>query len=147
LLFLIFVQRSKPAKRTTIMAQAAPSPRNLPDLKLPKIDLDAVFGLQKANLATAQEAQNVLLDAAQAIVRAQYGWAEEAAAEVRAALNAKAPKQPEAVLAEVKAAAEKAVAVAKESVDLGVMAQRRVADLLSRRAAANVEQIKVLAAA
>ena len=129
------------------MAQAAPSPRNLPDLKLPKIDLDAVFGLQKANLATAQEAQNVLLDAAQAIVRAQYGWAEEAAAEVRAALNAKAPKQPEAVLAEVKAAAEKAVAVAKESVDLGVMAQRRVADLLSRRAAANVEQIKVLAAA
>lgn len=129
------------------MAQAAPSPRNLPELKLPKVDLDALFGLQKANLATAQEAQNVLLDAVQAIARTQYGWAEEAAAEVQAALNAKAPKQPEAVLAEVRAAAEKAVAVAKESVDLGVMAQRRVADLFSRRVAANVEQIKVLAAA
>ena len=39
-------------------------------MKLPKVDLDALFGLQKANLAVAYEAQTVLVDAFQAIVRA-----------------------------------------------------------------------------
>jgi hypothetical protein len=51
----------------------------LPDLKLPKIDLDALFGLQKANLAVAQETQSVVLEAAQAIVRLQHGYAQEVA--------------------------------------------------------------------
>ena len=41
----------------------------VPEFKFPKIDLDALFGVQKANLAAAQEAQSVLVDAAQAIAK------------------------------------------------------------------------------
>jgi hypothetical protein len=118
----------------------------LPELKLPKLDLDAVFGLQKANLAAVQEAQVVVLEAAQAIVKAQQGYAQELLAGAKAALEAKQPRQPQAVLAEVQAAAEKAVAVGKQNVDLGVAAQRRVADLVTKRVQANLDELKVLAA-
>ena len=81
----------------------------LPELKLPKLDLDALFGLQKANLAVAQETQSVVLEAVQAIVRLQHGYASELVATFKAAADAKAAAKPETVLADVKAAAEKAV--------------------------------------
>jgi hypothetical protein len=118
----------------------------LPELKLPKLDLDALLGLQKANLAAVQEAQSVVLEAAQAIVRAQHGYAQELLAGAKAALAAKQPRQPQAVLAEVQAAAEKAVVVGKGNVDLGVAAQRRVADLVAKRVQANLDELKALAA-
>jgi hypothetical protein len=118
----------------------------LPAMKLPKLDLAALFALQKANLAAAQEAQSVLLDAGQAIARIQAGYVEGLLAEAKAAFQAKAPKQPEAVLADAKAAAEKAVTVAKEGVDLGVAAQRKVAELVASRAQANLAGLKALAA-
>jgi hypothetical protein len=56
------------------------------------------------------------------------------------------PAKPETVLADVKAAAEKAVAVAKEGVDLGVAAQQRVVGLVTDRVKANVDELKALAA-
>jgi hypothetical protein len=118
----------------------------LPEMKLPKLDLEALFALQKANLAAAQEAQSVLLDAGQAVAKIQAGYVEGLLAETAAALKAKEPKKPEAVLAEAKAAAEKAVAVAKEGVDLSVAAQRKVAELLAGRAQANLAELKALAA-
>jgi hypothetical protein len=118
----------------------------LPELKLPKVDVDALFALQKANLAAAYEAQVILVDAAQAITKVQKGYAEEIVATVEAALKAKEPKKPETVLADAQAAAEKALAVAKEGVDLGVAAQRRVADLVAKRVQANIEEFKALAA-
>jgi hypothetical protein len=114
-----------------------------PGFKLPKLDLDALFGLQKANLAAVQEAQSVVLEATQAIVRAQHGYAQELLAGAKAALAA---KQPQAVLAEVQAAAEKAVVVGKQNVDRGVAAQRRVADLVAKRVQANLDELKALAA-
>jgi hypothetical protein len=117
-----------------------------PGFKLPKLDLDALFGLQKANLAAVQEAQSVVLEAAQAIVRAQHGYAQELLAGAKAALEAKQPRQPQAVLAEVQAAAEKAVVVGKQNVGLGVAAQRRVADLVAKRVQANLDELKALAA-
>ena len=61
-------------------------------------------------------------------------------------MASKEPKQPQAVLADVQAAAGKAAAVAKEGVDLGLAAQRRVAQLVGRRVRANVEELKALAA-
>ena len=118
----------------------------LPDLKLPKIDLDALFGLQKSNLAVAQETQSVVLEAAQAIVRLEHGYAQEVAETLKAAAATKEPKQPQAVLADVQAAAEKAVAVTKQGVDLGVAAQQRVVELVSQRAKANVDELKTIAA-
>jgi hypothetical protein len=123
-----------------------PGTFKLPELKLPKLDLEAVFGLQKANLAVAQEAQSVLLDAAQAIVRAQHGYTREFVAQAETALKAREPKKPEAILADAQASAQKAVAVAKKGVELGVAAQRRVVDLFAKRAQANLDELKALAA-
>jgi hypothetical protein len=127
------------------MAKAAPLPEfKLPELKLPKIDLDALFGVQKANLAVVQETQSVVLEAAQAIMRLQHGYASEVATTLKPA-TVKEPKQPQAVLADVQAAAEKAVAVTKQGVDLGVAAQQRVAELVSKRVKANVDELKAVA--
>ena len=85
----------------------------VPEFKFPKIDLDALFGVQKANLAAAQEAQSVLVDAAQAIAKVQFGYFEQAVEEAKSAFASKELPKPEAGIASVKAAAEKSVAVAK----------------------------------
>ena len=134
------------------VAKIAPAPSStpgfkLPELKLPKFDLDALFAVQKANLATAHEAQTVLADAFLAIAKVQQGRVEEAVAAARAALESRKLTDPQAVLAEVKAAVEKNVAVSKEVVDLAVAAQRRVVELFTQRTQANVEDAKALAAA
>ncbi|MFO1073224.1 MAG: hypothetical protein U1E17_11255 [Geminicoccaceae bacterium] len=114
--------------------------------KFPKLDLEALFAFQKANLASAQEAQAVLLDAVQAILKSQHGYAQELASETESLLSTKEPKKPEVVLAAMKAAAQKAMSVTKEGVDLGLAAQRRVADLTTKRVQANLDELKTLAA-
>ena len=124
---------------------AAPA-LNLPAFKLPKLDLDALFTLHKANLAAVQEAQAVLLDAAQAVTRLQAGYAEELLDAARGAWASPEAKQPGAVLAEVQAAAEKAAIVVRQSLDLGVAAQRKLAELTTARASANLMGLKTLAA-
>ncbi|MFO1074275.1 MAG: hypothetical protein U1E17_16650 [Geminicoccaceae bacterium] len=118
----------------------------LPELKLPKFDLNALLALQTANLVAVHEAQNVVLEAIQAVVKSQAGYAEELVAEAKGALTTKEPKQAEAMLADVKAAAEKAVALSKQNVDLSLAAQRKVADLVAQRVQANVNELKALAA-
>ena len=128
------------------MAKPALPEFKLPELKLPKVDLDALFGLQKANLAVAQETQSVVLEALQAIVRLQHSYANEVVETLKGAVSAKAPAKPETVLADVQAATQKAVAVAKQGVDLGVAAQQRVAELVTQRVKANVDELKAIAA-
>ncbi len=118
----------------------------VPEFKFPKVDLDALFGVQKANLAAAQEAQNVLIDAAQAIAKVQFGYFEQAMAEAKSAFASKELPKPEAGLANVKAATEKSVAVAKEVVDLAVSAQKRVYELATQRTQATVAELKAVAA-
>jgi len=51
-----------------------PTEFKLPELKLPKFDLNAVFAAQQANLATVREAQMVLTGAIQAITEVHYGY-------------------------------------------------------------------------
>ena len=119
---------------------------NLVPEKFPKFDLDALFSVQKANLAAANEVQTVLVEAAQAVARVQYGYIEQAVADVKAVLGTKQLPKPEAALADLKAAAEKAIAVAKEVVDLTVGAQKRVAELVSERTQAAVTELKALTA-
>ena len=121
-------------------------PGKLSELKLPKFELDALFSVQKANLATANEVQTVLVEATQAVARVQYGYVEQAVADVKAAIGTKQLAKPDAVLADVKTAAEKAFAVAKEVADLTVGAQKRVAELLSERTQAAVTELKALTA-
>jgi hypothetical protein len=118
----------------------------LTELKLPKLDIDALFVAQKANLAVLQEAQNVLIDAAQAIVKAQYDWTLDMVANGENALRGKQPAKPEALVADIQSTAEKTMAVAKQSVDLATAAQQRVAELVAKRAAANFDELKSLAA-
>jgi hypothetical protein len=117
-----------------------------PEPKLPKLDLEALFAAQWANLDTAQKAQTVLADAAQVIAKVQYGYVEQAATKAKAALTAKELPKPEAVLANAKSSFEQTVAVAKEVVDLAVGAQKRVVELLTQRGQANVSELKALAA-
>ncbi len=128
------------------MAKASVPEFKLPELKLPKIDLDALFGVQKANLAVLQETQSVILEAAQAILRLQHGYATEISETLKTVAAVKEPKQPQAVFADVQAAAEKAVAVTKQGLDLGVAAQQRVTELVSKRVKANVDELKAVAA-
>ena len=100
----------------------------------------------QANLAAANQAQTILVETAQAVARVQYGYVEQAAADVRAALATKQLPKPAAVMADVKTAAEKAIAVAKEVVDLTVGAQKRVAELVTQRIQASVTDLKALTA-
>ena len=121
-------------------------PETLSELKLPKFDLDALFSVQKGNLAAANEVQTVLVEAAQAVARVQYGYVEQAVANLKAAIGTKQLPKPDAVLADVKAAAEKAIAVTKEIAELTVGAQKRVAELVSERTQAAVTELKALTA-
>ena len=119
---------------------------NLVPEKFPKFDLDALFSVQKANLAAANEVQTVLVEATQAVARVQHGYVEQAVADIKAALGTKQLPKPDAALADLKAAAEKAFAIAKEVVDLTVGAQKRVAELVSERTQAAVTELKALTA-
>ena len=123
-----------------------PGTPKLAGLKLPKLDLDKLFSSQSATLVAVQQAQTVLVEAAQTIARLQYGYLTEAAAEAKAALAVKQPPQPAAVLAGCKDAAAKSAAVAKEILDVAVAAQRQAAELLGQRAQATVAELKAVAA-
>jgi hypothetical protein len=127
---------------------AAPA-LNLPAFKLPKLDLDALFTLHKANLAAVQEAQSVLIDAAQAIAKMQHDYLGQSMAAVRAALSRKELAKPDAVLAEIKVAVERISATTKQVMDFAVVAvaaQHRAVELVTRRTRANVSELKALAA-
>jgi hypothetical protein len=114
--------------------------------KFPKLDIDALFAAQKANFAVFQEAQNVLIDAAQAIAKAQYDWTLDMVANGENTLRGKQAAKPETFVADMQSTAERTVAVAKQSVDLAAAAQQRVAELVAQRAAANLDELKSLGA-
>jgi hypothetical protein len=129
------------------MAKTSLPQSNPTEPKLPKLDLDALFALHRANVAAVREVYDVLIETAQAIAKVQQSWIEDTFASARTAFASQEPKAPEAAYAEAKAATEKALAAVKQGVDLGTAAQRRVIDLMTRRAAENVEEFKTLAAA
>ena len=130
------------AKTTTLSVPEL----KMPEFKVPKFDVEAAFGLQTANLAAAHEVQSVVLEAMQAIVRIQKGVVDETVAGLQALMTGKAPKEPQAIFADVKAVAEKAVAAGKQGMDLGVAAQQRVAGLVAKRVQANIDEFNALAA-
>jgi hypothetical protein len=116
------------------------------ELKLPKIDLDALFTAQKTSLGVVHEAQTILIGAVQAIAKVQYDYVEQALTDAKAAFGRKELPKPELMLADIKVSADKAVAVTKEVVDLAVAAQRRVGELFTARTQASVDELKALAA-
>lgn len=114
---------------------------------LPKVDLESLFALQKANLESLTQAQHVWIDAAQAILALQQGWVQDVVSGFDGFGKVDAQKKPEAYFADAKANAEKAMAVAKQGIDLGLKAQSDMAQILSKRAAANMDGFKGFVAA
>ncbi len=121
--------------------------RTAPKLTFPKFDLESLFALQKANLDSLTQAQHVWVDAAQAILRLQHSWVQDVVKGFEGAGQVDTQKKPEAYLADAKANAEKAMAIAKQGIDLGLKAQNEVAQILTKRATANMDEIKGFAAA
>ena len=142
------------AKANVVQIDATPAtepmlslvPQQLPTLKFPKVDLKALMSLQSANLAAVSQAQTILVDAAQSIARVQQGYVEQVVADAKAAFGAKTLPKPEAVLADAKVAAEKAMAVTKEVMEVAVGAQKQVAELMAQRVQSTVSELKALAA-
>jgi phasin family protein len=113
----------------------------------PKFDYEAVASLYKANLETFVAAQRILFDFQQTVARRQVEMVKESFAKAETMLNGwDAQKQPQAYVDEAKAAIEKAIADVKETVDLGFKAQNEVVDLFVKRATANFDGAKRLAA-
>jgi len=67
-------------------------------------------------------------------------------AHAKVAVSAKALPKPEAVMADARAAAEKAIDVAKQVVNVTVGAQKQVAELAAQRLRASVTELKALGA-
>jgi hypothetical protein len=119
-----------------------PTDLKFPELKFPKLDLEALFTTQQANLAMVREAQMVLTGAVQAITEVQYGYLDQTLNEAKAVFASRELPKAETV----KAAGERFVAVAKEITDLTIAAQKRVLELLTSRSQASVTELKAAAA-
>src|SRR3954453_16165222 len=108
------------------MAKIVTSPASdASSVPFPRVDVDAVFALYRANLAAAREVQDVLVEAAEAVAKARYGWVEQTAAGLK---GHEGPVPAAGPLAGVKDATERAFAVAKQAAEIGTGAQKRVAD-------------------
>ncbi len=113
----------------------------------PKFDLEGWVALHKANLETAVAAQKIIFDLWQTIAKRQVELAKESFARFDGFVKGfDAKKQPKEYVEDAKAVLEKAMADAKETLDLGMKAQAEVVDLLIKRATANLDEVKALAA-
>ncbi len=114
---------------------------------LPKFDLEGWIALHKANLETAVAAQKIVFDLWQTLAKRQVELVKESFGKFDGFMKGfDAKKQPKEYVEEAKAVIEKAMADAKETLDLGMKAQAEVVDLLVKRATANLDEVKSLAA-
>lgn len=114
---------------------------------LPKFDFDALVTLQKANIETVVAAQKIVFDLVQTVAKKQVEMMKEAMGKADVAFKGfDVKKEPTAYADEMKAAVEKAMADVKETVDLGIKAQSEVVELFVKRATANFEEMKGVAA-
>ena len=113
-----------------------------------KIDFDAVAALQKANVETYLAAQKIMFDLLQTVAKRQSEFLKDVVGKAETAVRGgfDAKKQPASYVDEAKAVMEKAMADAKETMDLSLRAQNEVVDLFVKRATANLDQVKSLAA-
>ena len=113
----------------------------------PKFDVDALMSLHRGNFETFVAVQKVWLDLAQTITRKNADLFRDYVGRAEGlAKGYDSQKQPQSYVDDMKAAVEKAVAEVKENVDLGMKAQSEVVDLVVKRANANIEGVKGLAA-
>ena len=113
----------------------------------PKLDVDAMMAMQTANMETFVSAQRIMFDLAQTVAKRQAELLKESFAKSETLLKGfDAKKQPADYMDEARAAMEKAMADAKETMDLGLKAQNEVVDLFVQRATKNFDEVKAFAA-
>jgi len=130
------------------MPAKSTSPKfEFPTMDLPQVNVDGMIAMQRANLDAFVQAQNVMVSAWQSMAKLQYGWAEEMWKNAQATFTTdQSAKKPDELVSDAKTYAEKAFSVAREQADVGLKAQREVADIVAKRVAANIEEVKSLAA-
>ncbi len=113
----------------------------------PKIDFEAWFQLQRANLETWLQAQKLVFDYSTTLGRKQLELVKELFGRAEGLVKGvDAKKQPQELVEEAKAAVDKAFQDLKEAVDLGLKTQSQVLELWFKRATANFEEVRKLAA-
>lgn len=113
----------------------------------PKFDVESALALYKANIETVVAAQKVMFDFSQTMARRQVEIVKESFARAEQYMRGlDVKKQPQSYVDDARAAIEKAMADVKEAMDMGMRAQSEVVDLFVKRASANFEGAKTLAA-
>lgn len=113
----------------------------------PKFDIESVLALYKANIETFVAAQKIMFDLSQTLAKRQVEVVKESFAKAESLMKGfDGKKQPQSYVDDAKAAIEKALADVKEAMDMGMKAQNEVVDLFVKRASANFDGVKTLAA-
>lgn len=113
----------------------------------PKVDVEALFALQRANLETLFQAQKLVFDLFETLSRRQAEVVKEVLAKAEAYTRGFDPaRQPKAYVEEARAAVEKAMAEVRQAVELGLETQKKVVELFVQRAAANLDEMRKIAA-
>lgn len=113
----------------------------------PSFNFDAAIAQQKANVEAVQQVHKILTEAAQSAWQQHLKRVEAWKAQVEGAFKAFDPaKKPEAYAKEAQSAVEGAFAEAKSAVAQGVKTQSDVAEILTHRFVANINELKSLAA-
>ncbi|MGF1476887.1 MAG: phasin family protein [Geminicoccaceae bacterium] len=132
--------------KTTVKTPEFPK-FEMPKFDFSKFDSESVMAMHKANVATLVDAHKILVDATEALMRTHMDYVRENLAKMQDySADFTTQRKPDEYAAEAKAAAERAMQVVQAEVDLGMKAQNDVAELVGKRFAANVEEVKKLAA-
>jgi len=113
----------------------------------PKVDVEALFALQRANLETLFQAHKLVFDLFETLTRRQAELVKEMMARAEDYMKGFDPaRQPKAYVEDARAAIEKAMAEMKQAVELGLETQKKVVELFVQRASANLDEVKRIAA-
>ncbi|SNB56581.1 phasin family protein [Arboricoccus pini] len=113
----------------------------------PKFDIESVLALYKSNIETCVAAQKIMFDFSQTLAKRQVETVKESFAKAEALMKGfDGKKLPQSYVDDAKAAIEKALADVKEAMDMGMKAQNDVVDLFVKRASANFDGVKTMAA-
>ncbi len=124
---------------------------NAPEFTMPKVDFAAVVELQKKNFDALSEASQIIGSGLKAVLQRQSELTQAAMQEYVTATETafkgdKKDFNPEAAMADVKARYESALASSKELIDMAVKAHSEAIEVLGKRAVANFDEIKSMAA-
>ena len=104
------------------------------------IDLEGLLIVHQGNLAVANEAQYLLVEAMRSVARVHYRCVEGWLADTWTTLAAPPLLQPQAAAAVTRAAIDRTASAVGEVVDLTCDAQRRVRELLALRLRSNLNE-------